>query len=305
MESLTTNLIITGDCPQLEYVRLWGDRYYPSIDEYTGKYCDTRVAEVFAERYNSKEIDPSFSYSEFVETPKRHRQSLTSLDEHNPTEEYVDSDIKLTVEALHLDIEKFWYLALFLYDYMCGCCVKGEKPSPHPIEQLDSFMNAIESNCSEGYIAPNFISPIKITMKVGSQKPIYIDSSIAIAYLLKLYKENRDNIKGVERVLLYDTFSPLPYDGGECQTLRIAFFTEQLYMFLKEIQPEVAHGMKPNVSSYSAVSVDKMLLVSRVVHYLGLVQDKEYCVNPEKLKGLIKKYRGRILDRTNEHYYMC
>lgn len=305
MDSVTNNQIITGDSPQLEYVRLWGDRYYPSINEDTGNYCDTRVAEVFAERYNSKEIDASFSYSQFIKTHKCQKQSLSSREEANPKEEYIDSDIKKTVEALHMDIEKFWYLVLFFYDFTLGHCL-GEKFSDSPIEQLDSFMNAIESNRSEGYITPTLISPTNITLKIDGQKPIRIDNSIAINFLLKLYKENRDNIKGLERTLLFDSITPQPEIGGECNTYKVAFFKEQLYGFLKEIQPEIAHGMKPDVPPRSDISVDKMLLVSRVAYYLRLVKDKEYCVDSEKLKSLTKKYKGfKSNDRINYFYYNC
>ena len=65
----------------------------------------TTVTQEFKKRYNAKVLNAHYTFEKYIQY----------------------KDIQNTLEALNIDREKFWYLLLFVSDYIYGSCLEGIK----------------------------------------------------------------------------------------------------------------------------------------------------------------------------------
>lgn len=110
---------------RLEYMEAIAVKYVPDvdIDPATGEryVCGTTALPLFIRRYNQNELYGNFTYEDYI----------------------ANEDIQNTLKGLGVDIDKFWFLLLFIFDYTCGTCLDGMKATGIGIEQLIKFAKAI------------------------------------------------------------------------------------------------------------------------------------------------------------------
>lgn len=87
---------------RLEYMEAIAVKYVPDvdIDPATGEryVCGTTALPLFIRRYNQNELYGNFTYEDYI----------------------ANEDIQNTLKGLRVDIDKFWFLLLFIFDYTCG-----------------------------------------------------------------------------------------------------------------------------------------------------------------------------------------
>ena len=94
---------------RLEYMEAIAVKYVPDvdIDPATGEryVCGTTALPLFIRRYNQNKLYGNFTYGDYI----------------------ANEDIQNTLKGLGVDIDKFWFLLLFIFDYTCGTCLDGMK----------------------------------------------------------------------------------------------------------------------------------------------------------------------------------
>lgn len=270
------------DEPLLEYFVSVCNHFWQSYDPqcYTkdaegnkewGGLCDSNVPRQFGARFFSGNINT-----------EREQKYLAS-------EEVLD-----TLKAFNLDYEKFWYLCLGIKDYVEGCTDNAVKSKKTPREELKAMVDELNKlepseNPSSGILS----------LKVGKH-PLKIENpttlrviNIAIQELLEKYKEDKTVLDAV-KVDTNDkvTLSPI---------YKIALFNKYLSWFLKDKKA----NRKINAS------VDKSLLVSRMIFILGISDDEsffdEYKEDGSKsdyLRNYIKKYKDVDVPTCQFRYWM-
>lgn len=104
--------------------------------------CTTTALPIFIKRYNQDKLKKygKFTYEKYV----------------------ANKDIQDTLKGLNIDIDKFWFLLLFIFDYACGTCIGGMKGYGAGIEQLKEAVKAIvESHKRTTKYGITFKNPIK------------------------------------------------------------------------------------------------------------------------------------------------
>ena len=116
----------------LEYMAVVADKFCPDfIFEADGNPIpvDSQAPFIFKRRYNQQKLQSNFHYEEYART------SITN-----------DETIQDIIRALGIDTEKFWYLLLFVYDYVIGSTRNTTAVKGSPVEEIKRFIEYVESN---------------------------------------------------------------------------------------------------------------------------------------------------------------
>ena len=237
--------------------------------------CDTLALERFKRRYNRKFIDIKFKHEDYL---------------HN-------KDIQDTLKELGVDIDKFWYLLLYVMDYTAGYCWDAIEVKESPKEQLEKFVKLIADNCSDynKVSGATFSTPFTITINAKGKQTLTIDNPNTIAYIgllcAKGFSEIEDN-----------SILSLRYSDNEtltaADTMRICLFAK-MFLYFFEINKQFNKRQKKG----STISLSKNLLISRLAYFVKLTTNKNYLNDDDNLKKAIKDYGDKKLSTINSYYF--
>lgn len=264
--------------PLLEYVIKVANHFIPDVEPIEKVLMDSVAPDTFVSRYTEG----------FIDTGR--------LDKYLASEEVID-----TVKAFGLDVDKFWYLCLFIKDVAEGYTVDAVKKNPTHREELKNLVAELDK--LEPEIKSNRFVSVKGTgeliLKVGKH-PIKITDGRTLTLInyavTKLLDELADNNE------LLDSAS---IDFNQKKDLKPVY---QIYLFNKYL----SWFMKPLVADKASLaSKDKNLLISRMIFILGISDDEsyfeEYNDKGDKLnflKNNLRRYQ-EVEIPTHNSYYWC
>ena len=268
--------------PLLDYVRkvanhFWMD-YDPEINEPVGY---SSVVLTFASRYLNGDVDVSgkelfcessapkvvktkhIKYTEFVKGQEGQMQ--------DDNEQECIPDISVTLRAYGLDISKFWYLCVFLKDYVIGETIKGARIEQdshrESLEKLVSLLEQLKPDLFGCFYKT--IGEAELTLRVGKGKKNKM--VICNGHTLALI---RDGIQHVLDNYPCLDFSEVDFNDRLKTTrgniVRIALFYKYMLWFLDSC------SIDKEVVKQSIFSTSKILLISRMVYILGLSKNKKF-----------------------------
>ena len=227
----------------------------------------TQCKEIFSKRYNDNLINKKNAYATY-------RKELGHL-----------------VEKLELDVDKFWFLTLFIFDYCESMFYQGQTYKPTPLEQLFQLSHTIKQ-CSRE-------EPMTLKFKCGKKKA-ELDSQLAITVLSSLiedFNEQLDQECSSEdeniskrayqlRALLnkreVKEDSDVPKDSPI-----IVYFANMLLSFF-DTQSQICSQRRIGVKH----TMREMELVSKLVYLTGLSTNKDWNdIENEYLKAFLKQYK--------------
>lgn len=264
--------------PLLEYVIKVANQFIPDVEPIEKVLMDSVAPDTFVSRYTEG----------FIDTGR--------LDKYLASEEVID-----TVKAFGLDVDKFWYLCLFIKDVAEGYTVDAVKKNPTHREELKNLVAELDK--LEPEIKNNRFVSVKgtgeLTLKVGKH-PIKITDGRTLTLInyavTKLLDELADNNE------LLDSAS---IDFNQKKDLKPVY---QIYLFNKYL----SWFMKPLIADKASLaSKDKNLLISRMIFILGISDDEsyfeEYNDKGDKLnflKNNLRRYQ-EVEIPTHNSYYWC
>lgn len=218
------------------------------------------------------------------------------LDKYLASEEVID-----TVKAFGLDVDKFWYLCLFIKDVAEGYTVDAVKKNPTHREELKNLVAELDK--LEPEIKNNRFVSVKgtgeLTLKVGKH-PIKITDGRTLTLINYAVSKLLDEL--VDNNELLDSAS---IDFNQKKDLKPVY---QIYLFNKYL----SWFMKPLLADKASLaSKDKNLLISRMIFILGISDDEsyfeEYNDKGDKLnflKNNLRRYQ-EVEIPTHNSYYWC
>ncbi len=261
------------DEPLLEYVRILAEKLRPMTEEsYYHGFGYFYLIGVFADRYFLNKIDKD----------KR--------------ENYDDSfDIQETIKALGYDVDKFWYLLLFVNDYSFGYCWKGFKLNKSPKAKIEEFVQRILNNVEtldfESSEMGTFKKPMKISLEIKGKHKFVIDESDSIFSLLYMLASELEKIEDGSQIATSHT-SGFIKDGKFqydflSNSIQIWYFAQMFLSFFELRPPQKTKSKKG-----SLVSLNKLLLISRLIFIIGLTRKESFLESEDSLKGYLKQYKN-------------
>jgi len=266
----------------LEYMEEIAVLYAPDydIDHETGEQYiyGTTALPIFVRRYNQNELYGNFTYEDYI----------------------ANKDIQNTLKGLGVDIDKFWFLLLFIFDYTCGTCLDGMKATGIGIEQLTKFAKAIADNHKEiNQFGVSFKKPITISVKVEGKHQIVIDNANAIGYLATTIINNLKEIE--EHPWMQSQQISMTTNAEEKESIQIWLF----YKIFNDFFNLSPYNKLFNVRQKrgSTISLSKTLLISRLIYFTKLSTNKNFSEDEFTLKGYIKQYKDKRIDTVNSTYF--
>ena len=266
----------------LEYMEEVAVLYVPDddIDHETGEQYiyGTTALPLFIRRYNQNKLYGNFTYEDYI----------------------ANEDIQNTLKGLGIDIDKFWFLLLFIFDYTCGTCLDGMKATGIGIEQLIKFAKAIADNHKEiNQFGVIFKKPITVSVKIEGKHQIVIDNANAIGYLATTIANNLKEIE--EHPWMQSQQVSISTHAEEKESVQIWLFYKMFNDFFN-LEP---YNKQFNVRQKkgSTISLSKTLLISRLIYFTKLSKHSKFSDDEDVLKGYIKQYKDKRIDTVNSIYF--
>jgi hypothetical protein len=262
------------DEPLLEYVVDFANKVFTSYNE-DGFYL-SNMPDLFGDRYVKGIIKP-IGFDKYLDDKL---------------------EIQYTLDAFGLDSNKFWYLCLFLKDYVKEQTTNAIKINPTHREELSNLLYELDKmNIKIKY--DRILSAEKggkLSFKVEGGKKVVITDKTTLIYInaaITTFMEKYNNILDESTLDINATTSlPLIY--------QIYLFNKYLSMFLK---PLVA-------KKGTRASKDKSFLISKMIYVLSISDDvkfiTEYKDNGDKLnhlKNLLSRYKNIKIRTLNSTYW--
>ena len=304
----------TFDEPLLDYVCKVANYYWMEYDAEMGEPMGySNVPRRFASRYLNGEIDITgkelFCKSA---TPKathaKHIKYMENIyygqEEHKEIVCEGESipDISMTLKAYDLDISKFWYLCIFLKDYVTGETIEGarieELTHRERLEKFVSLVNQLNPDLFGGLYKTTGKAELTLRVGKGKKNKLVLNNGHTLAlirngiqYVLDNYHSDYLDFSEV------DQSKRLKSTRGDIA--KIALFYKYMLWFLNHctINQEVVKG-----ALY--LSTSKILLISKLVYILGLSNNKQFLGESSEtyLRTYISGYENYKMNVDNKFY---
>lgn len=283
--------------PLLEYVWIIAEKFMPA---YEG--ASTAPA-IFANRYAERNLTIEERYERdkemrrFKGTLETYKEtSYRKLDDSFKDKFLKNEDLQNTIEAFGLDISKFWYLLLFVYDFIEDIGTNAPLLGKSVLEDFNSFHASL-------------LEATSITLKKNNRKSYATEREdtikiiqAALQHFVKTYNDivNGNNMIeqlkdiGLDGCVPNDLLSKISFE--EKFSLDISYkkwkFTDMFQFFLENRKATI----KPNTRM--KVSKDKMMFISRLIYtvgYDGKRYNEEYDSEGNKnrmLSNLLRRYKN-------------
>ncbi len=288
------------DIDLLEYVCEVADWLLPNYEH--PEYPVSTAPAIFANRYFESKI------SDKAESFERHKMFYCiqgTFEEYQQSNSYdrvlksdfqekylTNKDLQNAIEAFGLDVSKFWYLLLFVHDY---------------IEDIGSNAPKIGKTVKEDILdlTAKLSEATEITLKKDNRKSYNTDCEQTIDFVRTILQFCVDNEQQLLQLFSNsNSFTSFEFSGYYMDmSYRIWKFAEIFLHFMKDRK---AKNLPHN---RGWVSKDKMMFVSRLVYIVDYA-DKSYNEdynnegNPNrKLSNLLRRYRNQEFPIVMGHYY--
>ena len=272
------------DQPLLEYVNKVANHFWMFYDPEIQELTYSHVPNIFHRRYSKGEIKT-----------ERLLKYETS------------TEVQDTLKAFGLDREKFWYLCLLIKDYVEDKTIDAIVDNPTHREELTSLAFEIDRLKPKRW-ADLFLTEGKgqLILKIGKH-PLIIENGHTLALIKVAIEEYLD--RNQDNTILLDS-APVDFEKRKTYAdgYRIFLFDKYLSWFLQRFKAD--KNTHSSAGNSFAVSIDKKLLISRMLFILGITDDEAYyeefkensSSKNDKLKNTLKNYRD-VKIHTGSNYY--
>lgn len=303
--------------PLLDYVCEVANRFLPSLQQES--MIESKAPAIFSNRYFESKLNVEERYQRHKEfyisnetmedyLKRDYRELKTSFKEKFLTNE----DLQNTIEAFGLDVSKFWYLLLFVYDYIEDIGKNAPTVGKTVLEDINDLTTKLSEATS-------------ITLKKDNRKSYATESentinfiNAASQYYIKTYnsiinedipKEDKlQQLKDIGLDRFINGYTSFDLKGGYLDTSYQKWkFTEMFQFFLEDKKADKSKVCDKRVK----VSTDKMMFVSRLI-YTANYGSEAYNNATDKngkpnrmLSLLLRKYGNEKFPSVIGRYYMA
>ena len=187
-----------------------------------------------------------------------------------------------TLTSFELDIEKFWHLLLFVYDFSYNQCTDGIKHISS-LTTLQTIIDKITENTEIHPLqSPTFKEETKITFCIGKKK-YTIEDCPTILRICSRLKEDIDtsddwNWQSIKSYMKSET-------SESTSVLAYAFYLHFITFFNSYQSIISKRKIKDSPSKR------EKQLIGDLIFFTGIIQNESISTDPDYLKTLIKRYK--------------
>lgn len=301
----------------LDYVCDITNKFIPNLEQ---EYMiESKAPAIFSNRYFESKLSIEERYqrhkefylsNETFEDYLKCNSDYRKLDASFKERYLGNEDLQNTIEAFGLDVSKFWYLLLFVYDYIEDI----GKNAPTLGKTIIEDINELNSKLSEA---------TDLILKKDNRKSYATESentinfiNAASQYYVKTYNSivnadstREDKLQQLKEIGLDKFINGYTSFDLKGSYLDISYkkwkFAEMFLYFLEDKKAVTIPNKKEKVSK------DKMIFISRLIYtvgYDGKRYNEEYDEEGNKnrmLSNLLRRYSKEEFPTVIGHYYMC
>lgn len=263
----------------LEYVISVANELAPDIvlDENGTPYkVESQAPLIFKRRYNNGKLNVYFHYEDYIKASSNNNESIIDI-----------------ISALEIDPEKFWYLLLFISDYVSGNTLNTLQCNATPKQEIEQLIDFIEQN-EKSVNSFNGVIPkqeMKLTLHIKG-RTLNISNPNTLSAIANFCKQA---LSVVEKDSLLNIGTTTESDLAD--TKQIGLFTEMFRCFFN-LYPQFTAKRKTGNSTTKST----LRLISKLAYLTKLTTNADYDSDDENLKGIIKLYRKQKTDTINTIY---
>lgn len=239
---------------------------------YDGEYIDNGWIVTFHSRLQIDAIQPPFKYEAFLD----------------------NKDIIATLEGYELDVEKFWFALLFIYDITTNIGINAADASKSDYDILVEINDYLENHQQ----AVLYLSDDK---ELRKSERYETNSHLIVGNLRQFVNRELDKykdqptLKGVLSVDFLQRNCTESLGAAQQQVLMYKLF-KVLFDLLGLPDLRAKRG--------DTVSYSKMLLISRIIYFCRLTTNESFTVDSSSLKGVLKQYGDFDFNQRRAKTYM-
>ena len=293
------------DEPLLEYVWLVANKFLPVVDE--DGCSESHAPIIFTNRWIESNMTTEERYARFLEFfPNNTQEDIEQYYSKRPLldtsfkETFFEKDEVLqTLKAFNIDLTKFWYLLLFIHDVVEDVCKNAPVHEPSQIDKINELSEKISVATKillEHDGRKNYETEDKFTLSVlKASVDYYIKTYNEILDTSENYSECKSRLEAIGLKGTIKSGRPLNYNEKvELEkSHRTRVFTAMFQYFLEDKVADRNFVKR----SREKISTDKLLLISRLTHIVGLQGEdyyEQYMENGNqnrKLSNILSRYR--------------
>ena len=234
------------------------------------------IMEIFAKRYNDRKLTNYFTY-----------------------EDYIDNiEIQDYIEELGLDIDKFWFLLLFAYDFCESVCIDGVGLADSAYDQLQKLIDTIIPHVEkfDGQVGSTLDTAIKMEIRVkGVKGVVTIDNPTALHFIAETCAKRMKDAEDWTCL----RFQELQDDSNALSDSPYIYYFATMLLKFFDTQESVKNFRKKGAKH----SVKERALISRLIHFTKLSKKEIWLTDDEILKSFLKQYKeSDFWNRTSSIY---
>ena len=179
-----------------------------------------------------------------------------------------------------MDIEKFWYVLLFVYDVVMDFSINAADIRKSDYDVLVEINDYLE-NHPQTYLYLSDDKELRKNNRCETNCPlILLELRKFVSQELSKYKEPPKTTKTFTNDPLYRNYTE-SYNASQQMTLMYRLFNT----LFKVLDMPDLKAKKGDLVSYS-----KLLLISRIIYFCKLTVSESFLVDSSSLKGILKQY---------------
>lgn len=301
------------DIELLDYVWEVANHFLPNTDR---TMIESKAPAIFCNRYHERNLNIEERYERYKEFylsnltfEEYSKKDYRRLDTSYKDKFLINKDLQNTIEAFDLDVSKFWYLLLFVYDYIEDIGTNAPDLGKSVVEDINDLVTKLSEATS-------------IILKKDNRKSYTVESEKTIAfikaaslYYIRVHNDivntdltRRNKLQQLKEIGLdgfINGYTSLDLAGSYLDISHKKWkFAEMFQFFLNERKAITIPSKKEKVSK------DKMMFISRLIYtvgYDGKRYNEEYDEDGNKnrmLSNLLRRYSKEEFPQVIGHYYM-
>ena len=187
-----------------------------------------------------------------------------------------------TLTFFEMDIEKFWHLLLFVYDFSYNQCTDGIKHISS-LTTLQTIIDKITENTELHPLqSPTFKEETKITFCIGKKKYTIEDCPT----ILRICSRLKEDVDTSDDWNWQSIKSYMKSENSESTSVLAYAFYLHFITFFNSYQSIIS---KRKIKD--SPSKREKQLIGDLIFFTGIIQNESISTDPDYLKTLIKRYK--------------
>jgi len=224
---------------------------------YDGEYFDNGWLITFHSRLVINAIKPPFKYEAFLD----------------------NKDIINTLEGYDLEVEKFWFVLLFIYDITRVFGINAADASKTDYDILVEINDYLQNH-------PQAVLYLSDDKELRKSERYETNSPVILLNLRRFVKRELDKYQEVPQLKVWT-------HDIMCRNYTESLGAAQQQVLMYKLY-KVLFGVLglPDLRAKKGetVSYSKMLLISRIIYFCRLTDNESFTVDSSSLKGVLKQY---------------